>query len=64
MLPDWLYERINGLRDQLCRLDQQRPPSWDGMATLRHQNQFDRLETEFWRAKAHANELEEIAPTF
>lgn len=64
MLPEWLKIRVAGLRDQLCRLDQQRPPSWDGMATLRHQNQFDRLETEFWRAKAHANELEEIAPTF
>lgn len=57
MIPDWLSDRIRGLAEQLQRLAKNCPPNWDTLAVLRHQNAMDRLETEYWRAKWHANDL-------
>lgn len=58
MIPEWLAERIRGLAEQLKRLAESYPPTWNSLAVLRHQNTVDRTETEYWRAKWHEMDIQ------
>ena len=57
-LTDYFRCRSRDIAELIRRLEATRPPAWDSLAALRHQEQVCRWETEFWRARRQAEKLE------
>lgn len=60
-LTESFRARSRDIAELIRRLESTRPPAWNTLAALRHQERVSRWETEFWRARWQAEKLERSA---